>query len=83
MSDINTLQYLVDLVDDDSEEVRKEIVKELVNYGLNLEEDLQEFSDVLNEDKLKLIDPVLKENRRQWLFDNWDSWKLKTDQYES
>ncbi len=83
MSDLNTLQYLVDLVDDESEEVRNEIIKELVNYGQNLEEDLSEFSDVLDEDKLKLIEPVLEENRRQWLFDNWNSWKEKTDHYDS
>lgn len=83
MSDIKTLQYLVDLVDDESEEVRTEIIKELVNYGVGLESDLKEFSDILNEDKRKLIKPVLEENRRQWLFDYWYSWQEKSDHYES
>lgn len=83
MSDVNTLQYLVDLVDDESEEVRKEIIKELINYGSNLEEDLQEFSDELSEQKLRLIEPVLQENRRQWFYENWNSWRNINDEYES
>jgi len=83
MSDINTLQYLVDLVDDDSEEVRQEIVKELVNYGSDLEEDLQEYSDALNEEKLSIIEPVLQENRRQWLYENWNNWRNENDEYDA
>lgn len=83
MSDIKTLQYLLDLVDDESDEVRSEIIKELINYGTSLEEDLQEFSNILNEDKRKLIAPVLEENRRQWLYDNWNSWQRKNDFYEA
>jgi len=83
MSDINTLQYLVDLVDDETEEVRNEILKELINYGSNLEEDLREFSDELDEHKLELINPIIHENRRQWLFDNWGSWQSISDDYEA
>ncbi len=83
MSDINTLQYLVDLVDDETEEVRNEILKELINYGSNLEEDLREFSDELDEQKLKLINPIIHENRRQWLFENWNSWLSINDDYEA
>lgn len=83
MSDINTLQYLVDLVDDDCVEVRNEIIKELINYGSDLEEDLQEYSDELNEEKLQLIEPVLQENRRQWLYENWNSWREVNDEYDS
>lgn len=83
MSDINTLQYLVDLVDDDSEEVRRVIIKELINYGSNLEEDLLEFSNELSEQKLQLIEPVLQENRRQWLYENWNTWREVNDEYES
>lgn len=83
MSDINTLQYLVNLVDDETEEVRNQIIKELINYGVNLEQDLQEFSDELNEEKLKIIEPVLQENRRDWLYNNWNSWKKISDEYES
>lgn len=83
MSDIKTLQYLLDLVDDESDEVRSEIIKELINYGITLEEDLQEFSNIVNEDKRRLIEPVLEENRRQWMYDNWYSWQLKSDFYET
>ena len=83
MSDLTTLQYLVDLVDDETEEVRRQIVKELINYGTDLEQDLLEFSDELNEEKLSIIDPVLQENRRQWFYENWESWQSISDEYES
>lgn len=83
MSDRHTLQYLVDLIDDDTEEVRKEILRELVNYGNDLEEDLQEFSADLDEQKLEILEPILLENRRQWLFDNWNEWLKVKDEYES
>ena len=83
MSDLTTLQYLVDLVDDETEEVRRQIIKELINYGTNLEQDLHEFSEELTEAKLSILEPVLQENRRQWLYDNWNSWQLINDEYES
>ncbi|WKZ69918.1 MAG: transglutaminase-like domain-containing protein [Melioribacteraceae bacterium] len=83
MSDITTLQYLVDLVDDETEEVRKQIIKELINYGTNLEQDLHEFSDELTEAKLSILEPVLQENRRQWLYENWNLWQRIDDEYES
>lgn len=83
MSDRHTLQFLVDLIDDDTAEVRQEILRELGNYGSDLEEDLQEFSDDLDENKLKIIAPILQENRREWLVNNWNEWTYIRDEYES
>ncbi|MEW6509277.1 MAG: transglutaminase family protein [Bacteroidota bacterium] len=70
----NKLQYLIQLVDDDTAEVRTEILKELNNYGTSLEEDISFFSDILTEQKLSLIQPVLYANRRIILKKKWRSW---------
>lgn len=74
MGDKEQLGYLVNLVDDEEEEVRSEILKELSNYGVSLEEDLKEFSDIMAPEKIGLIKPILENNRRNWLNSNWDSW---------
>ncbi|MFC2135396.1 transglutaminase-like domain-containing protein [Bacteroidota bacterium] len=82
MGDKGQLEHLVNLVDDDADEVRSEILKELANYGASLEEDLKEFSDIMAPDKFKLIKPILDENRRQWLLGKWDEWTKKTDEMD-
>lgn len=74
MSNKEKLVYLISLVDDDTEEVRTEVVKELRHYGTSLEEDLKEFSDIMQPSKLKLLKPILETNRREWLLQNWSSW---------
>ena len=74
MSDSEQLQYLIDLIDDDATEVREQIMGELSKYGLKLEEDLKEFSELLSKDRLEILKPILSENRRKWLRRNWYSW---------
>jgi hypothetical protein len=74
MSGKSKLHYLIQLVDDDSIEVRNEIIKELNNYGTSLEEEISVFSDILTEQKLNLIQPVLYSNRRKILKKKWKSW---------
>ncbi len=71
--DANKLSYMLDLLDDDSQEVRDEIVKQLSTYGLHLEIDLREFSELMNEQRQILIAPILEKNRRNWLEQNWIS----------
>lgn len=74
MSSKSKLHYLIQLVDDDTIEVRNEIIKELSNYGTSLEEEISLFSDILTEQKLNLIQPVLYSNRRKILKKKWKSW---------
>lgn len=74
------LPHVMYLIDDDSSEVRDEILKGLSEYGFSLEEDLKEFHNILLPDKIKLIEPILMENRRKWLKKNWIEWqKLNND----
>ena len=74
MFDRSQLPYLVDLIDDETEEVRSEVLKEFSNYGTELEADLIEFAVNLNSSKFDLIKPILEDNRRIWLKENWDHW---------
>ena len=70
----NHLPHIISLVDDESEEVRSHVFKDLSDYGTDLEMDLVEFSDILNVSNLKLIRPIIENNRREWLKANWKNW---------
>lgn len=75
MADRSKLPYLVSLIDDETREVREEVLKGLSNYGASLEEDLQEFSKALDSQTLDFLKPILENNRRKWLSENWESWR--------
>lgn len=77
----NQLPYLVSLVDDDLSEVRDEVLKELTNYGSALEEDLKDFSDILEPNKIDLIYPIIESSRRTWLREKWIKWQSIEDEY--
>ncbi|MGD8778860.1 MAG: transglutaminase family protein [Ignavibacteria bacterium] len=82
MQNKSNLPYLVKLIDDDNVTVREEVIKSLTNYGINLEEDLIEFTDFLDDDKLDIINPILQQNRKEWLIREWPNWQLKLDDYD-
>ncbi len=68
------LPHIISLIDDESDEVRSLVFKDLNDYGSNLESDLVEFSDILNQKNLHQIKSIIERNRRDWLKDNWKSW---------
>ncbi|MCF6270280.1 MAG: transglutaminase-like domain-containing protein [Melioribacteraceae bacterium] len=69
-----SLPHIISLVDDNSEEVRNQVFKDLSGYGTDLETDLVEFSDILNRKNLHQIKPIIEKNRRDWLLANWKNW---------
>lgn len=75
------LPFLVKLVDDETSEVRSEVLKELTNYGADLELDLEEFSDILESNKIDLIYPIIEASRRTWLKENWHKWQKAGNDY--
>ena len=70
-----SLPHIISLLDDDSDEIRNHVFNDLVGYGLNLEQDLVEFSDILDRNNLTQLKPIIESNRRKWLLENWASWK--------
>ena len=86
MSDRSQLPYLVDLLDDDSDVVRNEILKSLTNYGNDLEVDLFSVTSLFKSEKIILVKPILEDNRRKWLYENWKNWQSlesENDQLEA
>jgi regulator of sirC expression with transglutaminase-like and TPR domain len=81
MPDKSQLPYLVELLDDDSDEVRDEILKSLSNYGNQLEKDLFSFTQLFNSEKLSIVKPILDDNRRKWLYENWKNWQSLPTEY--
>ncbi|MBL1213813.1 MAG: hypothetical protein HND52_10695 [Ignavibacteriae bacterium] len=76
------LKHLLALVDDESPEVRDNILKELQSYGPDLETDLIEFSSLLNDEKNQFLNPLLEQNRRVWLKENFKEWKSFDDEID-
>ncbi len=65
------LKYLLELIDDEQAEVREKVMEELANYGLALETDLQEYSELLDAHRKELLEPILEENKRTWFTQSW------------
>ncbi len=76
------LPHILNLVDDEAEEVRNHVFKDLTDYGIDLENDLFEFAEIIDRKNLEIIDPIIKNNRRKWLRKNWKRWFNITDEYE-
>jgi regulator of sirC expression with transglutaminase-like and TPR domain len=76
------LPHLLNLIDDDSHEIRETVLRELSAYGTSLEIDLLEINNILDPDAAELIDPIIQKNRRKWLSDNWISWQTIPDETE-
>jgi hypothetical protein len=76
------LPFLLNLIDDDTDEVRGQVIKELSDYGPALEEDLNDLSKYFDSHKLSLINPILVSNRRKWLEQNWKNNIAEEDEYD-
>ncbi|MCF8240642.1 MAG: transglutaminase-like domain-containing protein [Melioribacteraceae bacterium] len=75
MKNKEILTYLIDLIDDDTREVRDQVMKELTNYGISLELDLAAVSNNFDITENDLIKPIIEKNRKMWLLQNWNSWQ--------
>ncbi len=70
----SNLKYFLNLIDDESDEIRTEILSRIKEYGIELEEDLLNHKDLISPEKYQLLIPIIEENRRIWIIDNWNSW---------
>lgn len=73
MPDINNLKYLVKLVDDESLEIRRDVLAELSKYGIGLEQALVDNDILPNESQLKFLTPLFIKLRKNYLKNNWDT----------
>jgi regulator of sirC expression with transglutaminase-like and TPR domain len=80
-SNHNKLLSLLYLLDDDTEEVKEEVMFALENYGLMLENDLSELGYFLSDVRLNPIKEILEKNRRMWLKLQWSKVILIQDEF--
>jgi hypothetical protein len=74
MNSESKLHYLIDLIDDQSVEVREEIIHQLSGYGHSLEKDLKNLKTEVSSTKMNILAPILASNRKKWLEENWGIW---------
>ena len=48
------LPHILNLVDDEAEEVRNHVFKDLTDYGIDLENDLFEFAQIIDRKNLEI-----------------------------
>jgi hemimethylated DNA binding protein len=73
MPDKSQLPYLLKLLGDDSEEIRDTVLTEFASFGPTLEETLKKQFE-LDVNQRKLLQPILKNHRKDWLKRTWPSW---------
>lgn len=81
MPDKNNLKYLIQLSDDPSWEIRKDVLAELAKYGVALERILADKNLELSEAQLKIITPLFIKNRRTYLKNNWETIFTISDEF--
>lgn len=83
MLDKSQLPYLVQLLDDESQDIRDQIVRELLSYGPDLEDELQRLEDVLSHRQLMTVRTILSSYRDTvGLREAWLRWPELEDETE-
>jgi hemimethylated DNA binding protein len=74
MPDPKQLPHLLNLLDDDSDVVLREISRELNSYGESLKTELARLALPPNPQQRRLLQNLMQEHSRAWLKANWNSW---------
>lgn len=72
--DIKQIPYLVQLLEDDSETVRLEVVKALKSYGPELAREIEKLSLDIGLEGRKVLSGILSAHKREWLRRVWGDW---------
>lgn len=74
MKDPGQLRYVLKLLDDDSDIVRRAISEELSAYGPNLEDSLAQLDEPPSQEERRQIHNLLEAYRRDHLKESWPAW---------
>lgn len=81
MPDREQLPYLVKLLDDDSPAIREHIIRELLTFGEDLENELRRFDGVISRRQLAAVRNVISSHRRAVeLRQAWQQWPSLPDE---
>ncbi len=81
--DTKQLPYLLQLLEDDSEVVRAEVVKALVGYGPQLAAELEKQAYEISAEGRKVLNGILAAHKRDWLRRVWRDWYREGDDLAS
>lgn len=73
--DPKQLPYLLNLLDDESPEIRLEIVKYLLSFGPQLKSELSKLSPAIVQPRTIALEKILLEHDREILLQGWPSWQ--------
>jgi len=68
------IPHLIKLLDDESSDIRNNIIRELASFGPNLKEELDNIPFLLNPTQKEHVKKILRGHRRLMLKKAWSSW---------
>lgn len=77
MPDPRQLPFLLDLLEDDSPVVQEAVRRELARYGPQLPGEIGRLTPPLTASRRRAVESLLAEPQREWLADNWATWKAR------
>lgn len=81
--DTKQIPYLLQLLEDDSEVVRAEVIKALKSYGPELAVEVDKLQIDLGPASRKVLSAILAVHRREWLRRVWPDWYKPADETAS
>ena len=81
MTDPRHIPHLIKLIDDESELVRTQVIRELAAFGPNLKEELRKLKVVYSLSQKEYIESILKCQKLQELKHLWSNWFYVKDDY--
>lgn len=76
------IPYMLELLNDESPDIRKSVIKNLTSFGTNLKKELQNHSIQLNSHQKKIIKRILLYQKEQQLLFKWPYWLSEKDEYK-
>lgn len=85
MSDIDELSHIIDLLDDDSEDVREAIASKLSQYGPSLKDQIEKLDSPPTTEQRRVLQSLMEDQSRkrlQTVWPNWVEFQNETEKFE-
>ena len=82
MTDPKQIPFLVQLLDDESWDVQKNIMNELASFGPNLRKELRRINFSLSSQQKSSINRILNAQKHIWIQKMWFGWMNEQDEME-
>jgi hemimethylated DNA binding protein len=82
MTDPKNIPHLIKLLDDESENIRINVIKELAAFGPNLKEELRKIKIIYSPLQKDYIESILQTQKMLWLKRVWFNWFHVRNEYQ-